>query len=72
MFPQCRLIISQMTGLKCELFNLMFIPVVITMAAGVLFPQYELVILYTCCALLVIAHLHFGISVVSFWGVWAE
>ena len=47
----------------------MLLPVMVSMALGVLYPQYEIRILFLCCLLLLVMHLHYGISVVSLMGI---
>ena len=62
---QCRLIIAQMTGQRCELVNLLLIPLAIAVGVSLIFPVYEAVILYTYALVVLCAHLHYGISVVG-------
>ena len=62
---QCRLIIAQMSGHRCELFNMLLVPLAIAVMVSLFLPKYELVILYTYALVVVCAHLHYGISVVG-------
>ena len=62
---QCRLIVSQMSGKNVEVFNYLFIPVVMAMLVSFLRPQYELGILYGLLVTVLMAHVHFGCSIVS-------
>lgn len=62
---QCRLIISQMSGQPCELYNLLLVPLGLAIMASLLQPKYEHLILYSYAIVVLLAHLHYGISVVS-------
>ena len=62
---QCRLIISQMSGQSCQLFNSFFIPVAAVVGVSLVWPAYELAALGILTAFLTLAHAHYGISVVS-------
>lgn len=62
---QCRLIISQMTSQPAELFNLMLIPLAVAVGVSLVLPRYELMTLYIYSALILVAHLHYAISIVE-------
>ena len=62
---QCRLIISQMTGQPAEVFNYLLIPLSIAVVTPLLVPRYEMVILFIYFAMVLVAHLHYVISVVE-------
>lgn len=62
---QCRLIIAQMSGHRCELINMLLVPLAIAVVVSLFLPKYEPVILYTYALVVVCAHLHYGISAVG-------
>ncbi len=62
---QCRLIVSQMSGQRCELFNRFLLLLATAFAASLLSPQHEALILYSFTATVLLAHTHYGVSVVS-------
>lgn len=57
--------ISQMAGYTPDYVNLLLLPVVISMIVSFFVPQYELAILYGLLAAVLMAHIHYGCSVVS-------
>ncbi|ETN83906.1 hypothetical protein NECAME_01699 [Necator americanus] len=61
----CRLIIAQMSNHRCEVMNLLL--AVYASSAGFSFfmPSMELIILRLMCLLVVVAHVHYGVCVVS-------
>lgn len=62
---QCRLIISQMSGMPAELFNLLLIPLAVAVGIVLLLPRYELMTLYIYSAIVLVAHLHYAICIVE-------
>lgn len=64
-FLQCRLIISQMSGMPAELFNLLLIPLAVAVGSALLLPRYELMTLYIYSAIILVAHLHYAICIVE-------
>jgi len=54
-----------MSGLSAELFNLLLIPLAIAVAVAVLLPRYELYTLYIYSGFILVAHLHYAISIVE-------
>ncbi|XP_019852769.1 PREDICTED: ethanolaminephosphotransferase 1-like [Amphimedon queenslandica] len=60
----CRLMISQMAGYTPDYINYLLCPVVLAMGISFALPQYELVILYGLLVAVLLAHLHYGCSVV--------
>ena len=62
---KCRLIIAQMSDQRSEVFNYLFIPLVVAISMAFVYPQYEILTLYALFAVVITTHLHFGISIVS-------
>ncbi|XP_063218026.1 ethanolaminephosphotransferase 1 [Bacillus rossius redtenbacheri] len=63
----CRLIVSQMSGTRCEAFNWLLIPATAAVAASLLLPTgagAEMSLLYGLTALALVAHVHYGSCVV--------
>lgn len=60
----CRLIIAQMSDQRSEVFNYLFIPLVVAISMAFVYPQYEILTLYALFAVVTTTHLHFGISIV--------
>jgi len=64
----CRLIVSQMSNTRCELINVLLIPLAAVVAFSLCLPGLtsttELNLLYCLSALLTICHLHYGLCVV--------
>lgn len=61
----CRLIISQMSGTRCNRFAWMSVPVLSTVCANVFLPSYELPITYTLVVLTLALHVHYGVCVIK-------
>ncbi|KPJ00732.1 Ethanolaminephosphotransferase 1 [Papilio xuthus] len=60
----CRLIVSQMSGQRCEGVSALVWAVCACAALGALLPAHEVTLLYALTALTVAAHLHYGACVV--------
>lgn len=54
-----------MAGYTPDYVNLLLLPVIISMIVSFFVPQYELAILYGLLAAVLMAHIHYGCSVVS-------
>ena len=54
-----------MTNQPAELFNLLLVPLFIAVVTSFIIPSYEMTILYTYFGVLIIAHLHYAISIVN-------
>lgn len=68
-FLQCRLIVSQMSSVHCELFNWLIIPVGLITAVSLMLPSTtgastELAMLYALAVITTVAHVHYGTCVV--------
>ena len=64
----CQLIVAQMSNTRCEIFNWLLIPVGVVVAAALLLPSslhLELNLLYCLTALTFLAHVHYGVCLVS-------
>ena len=63
---QCRLIVSQMSSTRCELFNWFLFPLTISTICVLCwnFNQYEVIVLRFNTLLFTVLHLHYGICVV--------
>lgn len=65
---QCRLIVSQMSSTRCESFNTLLYPIGLALAYVFLFShqsQFEVQIVWALLILSVLAHIHYGVCVVS-------
>lgn len=54
-----------MTSQPAELFNLLLIPLAMAVGVSLLLPRYELMTLYIYSALVLVAHLHYAISIIE-------
>lgn len=65
-FKQCRLIVSQMSSTRCELFNLLLIPVAFTAMSSIFWnlQGYELLLLRLITLATTLFHIHYAICVV--------
>lgn len=54
-----------MTGQPAELFNLLLIPLTVAVGVSLLLARYELMTLYIYSAFVLVAHLHYAISIVE-------
>lgn len=64
----CQLIVAQMSNTRCEIFNWLLIPVGVAVAAALMLPSswlLELPILYSLTAFTFLAHVHYGVCLVS-------
>ena len=64
----CQLIVAQMSNTRCELFSWLLIPVTIFVTAALALPvelNMELTLLYALTAFTVLAHIHYGVCLVS-------
>ena len=62
---QCRLIISQMTSQPAQRFNFLLLPLLATVVIALALPRYEMIVLYFYFALVLLAHLHYIISIME-------
>lgn len=65
----CQLIVAQMSNTRCEVFSWLLIPVGGTVVAALLLPStlgLELPLLYVLTAFTFLAHVHYGVCLVSF------
>lgn len=65
----CQLIVAQMSNTRCEVFSWLLIPVGGTVVAALLLPStlgLELPLLYMLTAFTFLAHVHYGVCLVSF------
>ncbi len=64
----CRLIVSQMSDTRCELFNTMLWPLAASVFTSLLIPGFplagELALLYILFVLFTVMHLHYGVCVI--------
>ncbi|XP_039299223.1 ethanolaminephosphotransferase 1-like isoform X1 [Nilaparvata lugens] len=62
----CRLIVAQMSGVTCDVWNWLLGPTLLCVGVAMLFPSQslELVLLYSLWALAMVAHIHYGSTVV--------
>lgn len=64
----CQLIVAQMSNTRCVLFNWLIVPVGVTVAVALTLPTHldlELPLLYALTAFTFLAHVHYGVCVVS-------
>lgn len=54
-----------MSSQPAELFNFLLIPLSGAMVASFIVPRYEMMILYIYFAVVLVAHLHYAISIVE-------
>lgn len=54
-----------MSSQPAQLFNFLLLPLVVTVVLALVFPRYEMVVLYGYFALVLLAHLHYIISVME-------
>lgn len=67
LFPQCQLIVCQMSSTRCQPLNWMLLPIAAALAvvlAG-LAPNSETLLLYLLTVFLTLAHIHYGVVVVG-------
>lgn len=62
---QCRLIVSQMSNTQCELMNWLMFPLALCLVIVVVFPSLEMATLLFMSGVATIAHIHYGVYVVS-------
>lgn len=72
---QCRLIVAQMSETRCEAWNLFFWPIIVAILVSIfpysefgysLLPKlYESWILYVLTGAVTLAHIHYGVGLVS-------
>ncbi len=62
---QCRLIIAQMSSQRCDLFNMLTLPVLLGLCLSLCFPHYERIIFYVVCVVLNLAQLDYAVSIVN-------
>ncbi|XP_046738583.1 ethanolaminephosphotransferase 1-like isoform X1 [Diprion similis] len=60
----CRLIVSQMSNTRCEIFPWILIPVAGAVACSFMVPSIELEIMYLVSIFALVAHIHYGTCVV--------
>jgi len=63
----CKLIISQMSNTRCELFSIILVPVGLACLAGGLISlekSHEMTLLYSVTGVVTLAHIHYGVCVV--------
>lgn len=66
--PKCQLIVCQMSSTRCPTLNWLLLPlclVVATVIAGAATSRLESALLYTLTAAFTLAHIHYGVQVVS-------
>lgn len=66
--PKCQLIVCQMSSTRCPTLNWLLLPlflVVATVIVGAATSRLESVLLYTLTAAFTMAHIHYGVQVVS-------
>nr|CAD7439654.1 unnamed protein product [Timema bartmani] len=67
----CRLIVSQMSSTRCEIFNWMFLPTGLVVALSLLLPDtptnktLNLCMLYILSLLAIVSHIHYGTCVLG-------
>lgn len=64
----CQLIVAQMSNTRCELFSWLLIPVLGVVLSSLALPvnlELELPLLYTLTIFTVLAHIHYGVCLVS-------
>lgn len=64
----CRLIVAQMSNTRCEVFNWLLVPVGVAVFSALVLPKtldLELPILYALTVLTFLAHVHYGVCLVS-------
>lgn len=67
LFPQCQLIVCQMSSTRCQPLNWMLLPIaaVLLVVLSGLAPNSETLLLYLLTAFLTLAHIHYGVIVVG-------
>lgn len=67
LFPQCQLIVCQMSSTRCQPLNWMLLPiaVVLFVVMSGFAPNSETLLLYLLTAFLTLAHIHYGVVVVG-------
>ncbi|XP_044745518.1 ethanolaminephosphotransferase 1-like isoform X1 [Coccinella septempunctata] len=62
----CRLIVSQMSSSRCDIFNWLFIPLLLVVVSSlfVKIAFLELILTYILCAFVTAAHIHYGTCLV--------
>ena len=64
----CQLIVAQMSNTRCEVFSWLLVPVGAVVAAAIILPSslhLELPLLYLLTAFTFLAHVHYGVCLVS-------
>ncbi|XP_075232166.1 ethanolaminephosphotransferase 1-like [Lycorma delicatula] len=63
----CRLIVSQMSGVRCDVWNWLLGPSLLSVGLAILLPSQnlELILLYSLWALSTASHVHYGTTVVK-------
>ncbi len=64
----CQLIVAQMSNTRCEVFSWLLVPVGAVVAAALILPSslhLELPLLYMLTAFTFLAHVHYGVCLVS-------
>ena len=65
LFFQCRLIVSQMSNTKCEIMNWLLFPLALCLVIIIVFPSLEVGTLIIMSITATVAHIHYGVYVVS-------
>ncbi|XP_034942727.1 ethanolaminephosphotransferase 1-like [Chelonus insularis] len=60
----CRLIVSQMSNTRCEIFPLIILPIAGAALISHILPQFELEVMYLMAMFAFVAHIHYGTCVV--------
>uniref|UniRef100_T1H544 Uncharacterized protein n=1 Tax=Megaselia scalaris TaxID=36166 RepID=T1H544_MEGSC len=61
----CRLIVSQMSNTRCEVYHWMMPVYIIFIILSLWIPQLERILLYTLCLITTLSHWHYGSRVVQ-------
>lgn len=64
---QCKLIVCQMSNTRCQPLSWLLVPMVLVVLLVIcgMVQESETVLLYVCTAVVILAHIHYGVSVVS-------
>lgn len=64
--PQCKLIVCQMSNTRCQPLTWLLLPMALVVALAVTgVVSNEVLLLYLWTAAVILAHIHYGVSVVS-------
>lgn len=62
--PQCKLIVCQMSNTRCQPLTWLLLPMVLVVSLALTGVVNETLLLYLWTAAVILAHIHYGVSVV--------